>query len=137
MSFGSLFDPDALEPFFQIPPVIFWLTILPIHRTFQIVEWQRAHVLPEVFLGMRLLPVLGLSMTGLPGFWSCHWDWLWLWWGQSRVEDFVPILESVRAVWFAPPFFIFSVPTPYALFAENVEPFASSVAAFVLVEFVR
>ena len=35
---GSLFDPDAPGTFFRIPPVIFWPTILPIHKKFQIVE---------------------------------------------------------------------------------------------------
>ena len=50
------------------------------------------------------------------------------------MEDFVPIPELV---WLAPPFFVVLVPTPSASFAENVEPFASSVDAFVLANFVR
>ena len=58
---------------------------------------------------------------------------MWLWW----LEEFVPIPEMVVAVWPTPPFFTFSVPAPSTSFAENVEPFASSVAAFVLVDFVR
>mgnify|MGYP007051839195 CR=1 FL=1 len=51
--------------------------------------------------------------------------------------EFVLIPKSERAVWFALPFFFFSVPAPSALFAENVELFASSVAVVVMSAFVR
>ena len=71
---GSLFDPDVLEPFCPIPPVIFWLTILPIRKMFQMAEWLLDHVLPEVFPEMQLSPVLSLPTTALLELCSCHWD---------------------------------------------------------------
>ena len=71
---GSLFDPDVLEPFFPIPPVIVWLTILPIHKMFRIAEWLLVHVLPEVFPEMQLPPLQLLLMTALLELCSCHWD---------------------------------------------------------------
>ena len=53
------------------------------------------------------------------------------------MEGFVQILELVMAVWSNPPFFVFSVPTPYTESVEIIEPFVSSDTVFVLVGLVR
>ena len=69
-----------------------------------------------------MFPAPYLPMTVLPGFWSCHGD-------QHEVQLWV--------VWFDPPFFVFSVPTPYTESVEIVEPFVSSDTVFVLVGLVQ
>ena len=51
--------------------------------------------------------------------------------------EFVLIPESKRVVWSALLFFFISVPAPSPSFAENIEVFASSVAAIVMSAFVR
>ena len=66
---------------------------------------------------MQLLPVPYLLMTTLPGFWLCQWNRhkVWLW-----------------AVWFDPPFSVFSVSAPTES-VEIVQPFVSCDVVFALV----